>query len=79
MFPPERAPAGQQFYQTHFQTPGVAEEEVDADPKCTLRMFLYSLSGSIPKEHRWCYLFSVNEKALDGSEESETAPGVAEA
>jgi hypothetical protein len=52
----------------------VAEEEVDADPKCTLRMFLYSLSGSIPKEHRWCYLFSVNEKALDGCEDPKQLP-----
>src|ERR1700693_3319894 len=46
--------------------PGVAEKEFDADPKRTLRMFLYSLSGSIPKEHKWRYMFGVNEKALDG-------------
>jgi hypothetical protein len=32
--------------------PGMAEKEFDADPKRTLRMFLYSLSGSIPKEHK---------------------------
>ena len=51
----KRAPAGQQFYQTYFQTPGVAEKEFDVDPKRTLRMFLYSLSGSIPKEHKWRY------------------------
>jgi hypothetical protein len=50
-----RAPAEQQFYQTYFQMPGVAEKEFDADPKRTLRMFLYSLSGSIPKEHKWRY------------------------
>jgi pimeloyl-ACP methyl ester carboxylesterase len=48
-----RAPEGQQFYQTYFQTPGIAEKEFDAEPKRTLRMFLYSLSGSIPKEHKW--------------------------
>jgi pimeloyl-ACP methyl ester carboxylesterase len=64
-----RAPEGQQFYQLYFQMPGVAEEELDADPKRSLRMFLYSLSGSIPKEHKWRYIFGVNEKALDGCTE----------
>jgi len=44
-----RVPAGQQFYQTYFQTPGVAEKELGADPKRSLRMLLYSLSGSIPR------------------------------
>jgi pimeloyl-ACP methyl ester carboxylesterase len=39
----KRAPEGQQFYQTYFQMPGVAEKELDADPKRTLCMFLYSL------------------------------------
>jgi hypothetical protein len=48
---PTLHPAGQQFYQTYFQMPGMAEKEFDADPKRTLRMFLYSLSGTIPKEH----------------------------
>jgi pimeloyl-ACP methyl ester carboxylesterase len=61
-----RAPEGKQFYQTYFQEPGVAEKEFEADPKRALRMFLYSLSGSIPKEHKWRYVFGTNEKALDG-------------
>jgi pimeloyl-ACP methyl ester carboxylesterase len=61
-----RMPPGQQFYQTYFQTPGVAEKEFDADPKRSLRMLLYSLSGSIPKEHKWRYIFGVDESALDG-------------
>jgi hypothetical protein len=34
-------------------------------PKRMLRMFLYSLSGSIPKEHKSRYMFGVNEQALD--------------
>jgi pimeloyl-ACP methyl ester carboxylesterase len=29
-------------------------------------MLLYSLSGSIPKEHKWRYVFKMNETALDG-------------
>jgi pimeloyl-ACP methyl ester carboxylesterase len=70
----KRAPAGQQFYQTYFQTPGVAEKEFDADPMRTLRMLLYSLSGSIPKEHKWRYMFGVNEKALDGCTDPKQLP-----
>jgi hypothetical protein len=41
----------------------MAEKEFAADPKRTLRMFLYSLSGSIPKEHKWRYVFGENEGA----------------
>lgn len=69
-----RVPAGQQFYQTYFQTPGVAEEEFEADPKRTLRMLLYSLSGSIPKEHKWRYVFGMNEKASDGCTDPKELP-----
>ena len=61
-----RAPAGKQFYMTYFQQPGVAEKELGADPKRSLRMLLYSASGSIPKEHKVRYVFGVNEKVLDG-------------
>lgn len=70
----KRSPEGQQFYQTYFQTPGIAEKEFDADPKRTLRIFLYSLSGSIPKEHKWRYMFGVNEKALDGCVDPKQLP-----
>jgi pimeloyl-ACP methyl ester carboxylesterase len=61
-----RVPPGMQFYQTYFQEPGVAEKELDADPKRTMRMFLYSGSGSIPKEHKLPFIFGVNQKILDG-------------
>jgi pimeloyl-ACP methyl ester carboxylesterase len=61
-----RVPAGQQFYQYYFQAPGVAEKELEADVRKSLRMLYYSTSGSIPKEHRWRYVFGKNEKALDG-------------
>lgn len=69
-----RVPAGQQFYQTYFQTPGVAENEFGADPKRTLRMFLYSLSGTIPKEHKWRYVFGINEQALNGCTDPKQLP-----
>jgi pimeloyl-ACP methyl ester carboxylesterase len=45
-----RVPAGQQFYQTYYQTPGVAEKDFESDPKRTFRLRFYALSGSIPKE-----------------------------
>jgi pimeloyl-ACP methyl ester carboxylesterase len=69
-----RIPAGQQFYQIYFQSPGVAEKEFHADPKRTLRMFLYSLSGSIPKEDKWRYVFGENEQALDGCVDPKQLP-----
>jgi hypothetical protein len=37
-------------------------------------MFLYSLSGSIPKEHKWRYMFGVSEEALDGCADPEQLP-----
>ena len=67
-------PPGKQFYMNYFQTPGVAEKEFEADPKRSLRMLLYSLSGSIPKEHKWRYVFGVNEKASDGCTDPKELP-----
>jgi pimeloyl-ACP methyl ester carboxylesterase len=61
-----RVPEGKQLYQWYFQQPGVAEEELEADPKRSLRMVLYSTSGSIPKEHKVRYIFGLDEKLLDG-------------
>jgi hypothetical protein len=37
-------------------------------------MFLYSLSGSIPKEHKWRYMFGINEQALDGCMDPKQLP-----
>jgi pimeloyl-ACP methyl ester carboxylesterase len=69
-----RVPAGQQFYQTYFETPGVAEKEFEVDPKRTFRMVFYSLSGSIPKEHKWRYVFGLDQKFLDGSTDPKELP-----
>jgi pimeloyl-ACP methyl ester carboxylesterase len=60
-----RMPPGLVFYQTYFQTPGVAEKDLEVDPRKSMRMLLYSASGSIPKEHKWRYVMKANEKALD--------------
>src|SRR5579863_7108918 len=67
-------PPGKQFYMTYFQKPGVAEKEFEADPKRTLRMLLYSLSGSIPKEHKWRYVFDLDGKASDGCTDPKELP-----
>jgi pimeloyl-ACP methyl ester carboxylesterase len=60
-----RAPPGMQFYQTYLQEPGVAEKVLEADPKRTFRMWLYSASGGTPPEHKARYTFRLNETALD--------------
>jgi len=54
--------------------PGMAETEFDADTKRTLRMFLYSLSGSIPKDHKWRYVFGEHEKALEAARTGNSFP-----
>ena len=37
------------FYQLYFQAPGVAEAELERDPRRTLRTVLYSGSGDVPR------------------------------
>src|SRR5579871_25057 len=39
-----------QFYQLYFQTPGVAEAELDRDPRASIRRLLYSASGDMPRK-----------------------------
>jgi len=41
--------ADTQFYQLYFQTPGVAEAELERDVRRTIRSLLYSGSGSVPR------------------------------
>jgi pimeloyl-ACP methyl ester carboxylesterase len=69
-----RVPQGMQFYQTYYQEPGVAEKVLDADPKRTLRMWLYSSSGSTPPEDKTRYTFGMNETALDARTEPKRLP-----
>ena len=37
------------FYQLYFQTPGVAEAELERDARATIRRLLYSASGDVPR------------------------------
>jgi pimeloyl-ACP methyl ester carboxylesterase len=38
------------FYQLYFQTPGVAEAELERDPRDAIRRLLYSGSGDVPRK-----------------------------
>jgi pimeloyl-ACP methyl ester carboxylesterase len=69
-----RVPPGMQFYQTYFQEPGLAERVMQADPNRTLRMMLYSASGSIPNEHRFRPVFGVKETVLDACTDPRQLP-----
>lgn len=44
--------AGRFFYQLYFQTPGVAEKELEADPAATIRKVYYSASGDVKDSER---------------------------
>lgn len=46
---PQNADAS--FYQLYFQAPGVAEAELEADPRVSLRKILYSGSGDMPRRN----------------------------
>jgi pimeloyl-ACP methyl ester carboxylesterase len=51
------------FYQLHFQTPGVAEAELERDPRRTLRSLLYTLSGDAPPRPRGAGFGMVSRQA----------------
>ena len=53
-----KALAGDQnFYQLYFQEPGKVEKELDADPRRSMAMMLYSASGDPPPSERWKFRF----------------------
>jgi pimeloyl-ACP methyl ester carboxylesterase len=39
------------FYQLYFQAPGIAEAELDADPRMSIRRILFSGSGDVPRHN----------------------------
>src|SRR5262249_26485296 len=45
------------FYQGYFQEPGRVERELDADPRRSMAMMLYSASGDPPPEEEWKFVF----------------------
>jgi pimeloyl-ACP methyl ester carboxylesterase len=60
------------FYILHFQTPGVAEYELQRNVRRSLRMFLYSASGDAPA--RKFQLYPNTLGFLDGQVDTETLP-----
>jgi pimeloyl-ACP methyl ester carboxylesterase len=53
------------FYQKYFQEPGRVEMELDEDPRRSMAMILYSLSGDPPPEERWQFLFPRSKKFIE--------------
>jgi pimeloyl-ACP methyl ester carboxylesterase len=59
--------AGERFmYILYFQEPGKAEAELEADTERSLRMILYSASGSVPSDHAWNFELPKNAGFLTG-------------
>lgn len=70
-----KAIAGDRFmYMLYFQEPGKAERELDADPRRTLRMLLYSASGSVPADHAWNFDLPKTADFLTGMVDPERLP-----
>jgi pimeloyl-ACP methyl ester carboxylesterase len=63
-----------QLYVLYFQEQGLAEAELEADVRKSLRMILYSASGDAPPEKRWRFLFNKSETFLDSVAEPEQLP-----
>jgi pimeloyl-ACP methyl ester carboxylesterase len=55
---------GRFFYQAYFQAPGVAEAELEADPRASIRRFYYAISGDAP-DGTWPIDKSVDARLLD--------------
>jgi len=67
-------PAGADFYFLYFQTPGVAEAELEADPRASLRRFLYSASGDPTPHERWRPEMRAGQGFLENTVEPHTLP-----
>lgn len=64
---------GRFFYQKYFQRPGVAEAELNADVRRSLRMVYFNLSGDAPKDI-WISDKPEDAKLLDGLIDPATLP-----
>ena len=61
-----KAIAGDQhFYQLYFQEPGKVEQELEADPRRSMAMILYSASGDAPRDGEFSFLFPRNKKFIE--------------
>lgn len=64
---------GRFFYQVYFQDEGVAEAELQADVRATLRKFIYALSGDAP-DGTWPKNKPHGAKLLDGLPDPQPFP-----
>ncbi len=70
-----KALAGDQhFYQLYFQEPGKVEKELDADPRRSMAMMLYSASGDPPANQVWKFLFPKTMKFIESGTVPEKLP-----
>lgn len=70
-----RAAAGDRFmYMLYFQPPGVAEAELEADVRATLRRFLYTASGSPPRGQGWRPTLPATARFLDATVDPPVLP-----
>jgi pimeloyl-ACP methyl ester carboxylesterase len=52
-------------YTIYFQQPGRAERELEEDPRRSLAMILYSLSGDATPAERWKHIFPKSKRFID--------------
>jgi len=67
---------GKFFYQLYFQEEGIAEAEMEADVRTTLRKIFYSVSGDPPAEVGWEQFLAKgpNDNLLDGLSDPDPFP-----
>ena len=63
-----------QFYQLYFQTPGVAEAELERDVARSLRCVYHSASGDVPADWHWRAVVPEGGGLLDTTLEPAAAP-----
>jgi pimeloyl-ACP methyl ester carboxylesterase len=66
--------AGRFMYMLYFQTPGVAEAELERDPRDTIRRVLYSGCGDLPPERGWRVTSPDRSRFLEGLENPAVLP-----
>jgi pimeloyl-ACP methyl ester carboxylesterase len=55
----------QRFYALYFQEPGRVEKELEEDPRRTMAVLLYSLSGDAPPPDQWKFIFPNSMKFIE--------------
>lgn len=65
-----RATTGKRCYHDYFQDPSIADAEMNADIRKTLRSSLYSVSASASAGERWARMFRSNAFIQECAKES---------